>query len=83
GEEEVRIYPNPTGGDITVSWENDYESLLLTIYDLYGRVVKVVKIGSGKNEVQVDISEVIGGLYIFELKDAEFKIISRARILKR
>lgn len=84
-KEKVLIYPNPTEGSITVKWETYYDHrLTLTIYDLKGSSVKTVQIDPDINEIQVDLSEMSRGMYIFELKDSKnIGLVNRTKILKR
>jgi hypothetical protein len=83
-KEKVVIYPNPTDGSLTVKWETYYENrLILTIYNLIGNPVKTVQIEPDINEIQVDLSGMSYGMYIFELKETKNGlIINRSRIIK-
>jgi hypothetical protein len=83
-KEKVVIYPNPTNGSVTVRWNNNYDSrLILTIYDMRGNTVKKVQIEPDINEIQVDLSGMSYGMYIFELKETKNGlIINRSRIVK-
>ena len=84
GKCRVLIYPNPTEGNVTVSWETSYEDkLVLTIYDLQGRLVKTVQIEPYLYNIEVDLHGSKGGIYLFVLKDMKNgMIINRSRILK-
>jgi hypothetical protein len=84
-KEKVLIYPNPTEGNITVKWETYYEHrLILTIYDMKGSSVKTVLVEPDINEIQVDLSDMSRGMYIFELKDSKnIMLVNRTKILKQ
>jgi hypothetical protein len=84
-KEKVLIYPNPTEGNITVKWETFYKDrLILTIYDLKGSSVKTVLVEPDINEIQVDLSDMSRGMYIFELKDSKnIGLVNRTKILKK
>jgi hypothetical protein len=83
-KEKVLIYPNPTNGSVTVKWETCYEDrLILTIFNIIGTPVKTVQNEPDINEIQVDLSEMSHGMYIFELKDSKNNLIlNRSRIIK-
>jgi hypothetical protein len=84
-KEKVLIYPNPTEGSITVKWETFYGNRLkLTIYNIIGNPVKTVQIEPDINEIQVDLNDIKGGIYLFELKDIKNGlIINRSRVIKQ
>jgi hypothetical protein len=84
-KEKVLIYPNPTEGSITVKWETFYGNrLMLTIYNIIGNPVKTVQIEPDINEIQVDLNDIKGGIYLFELKDIKNGlIINRSRVIKQ
>jgi hypothetical protein len=83
-KEKVLIYPNPTNGSVTVTWDNYYDSrLILTIYNLQGTPVKEVQIEPEINAITVDLDDIKDGMYLFELKETKNGlIINRSRIVK-
>lgn len=54
GSGQLIIYPNPAGGSFTVeveSWKMEEGSWKLEMYDVKGKLVKEMEVGSGKMEV--------------------------------
>ena len=83
-KENVLIYPNPTDGSVTVTWDKNYDSrLILTIYNSQGSPVKKVEVEPSINQIQVDLNNNLNGLYLLELRDMNGIIINRSRIVKR
>ena len=83
--EEVLIYPNPTEGDIKVTWKNRYSQRLdITIYNILGKAVKQVQTDPDVNEITLDLNDNSNGVYLFEMKDKNNDLIlNRSRIIKK
>ena len=65
---EHTIYPNPGQDKIHLSISLDHQtSVILKFYNVVGRQVKTVNIGSisNSNSVEVDISDLANGLYVY------------------
>ena len=84
-KEKVVIYPNPTNGNVTVSWTNHYDcKLILSIYNMQGTPVKTVQIEPEINEVKVELQNIEYGMYILELKDTKSgAVINRSTIIRQ
>lgn len=84
-KEEVLIYPNPTEGEITVTWKNRYSYRLdITIYNIIGKAVKQIQTDPDVNEIRVDLNDSSNGIYLFEMKDKKNDmILNRSRIIKK
>ncbi len=83
--EKVVVYPNPTRGNLTVSWNNySKDRILMVIYNFNGVPFKKEYIGPGINEIHLDLSDVNPGMYIIELRDETTGLlINRSKIIKR
>jgi len=64
--DRILIYPNPAQNFINIEYPiMNYECRsIISIYDIYGRKVKEIKIPKGQNEVIVDVSKWNRGIYI-------------------
>ncbi len=60
----VLIYPNPTSDSFKVSFDKDYNTIEVEIYDILGKKVLTVK----NNIENIDISTLQNGIYIIKLK---------------
>jgi len=77
------IYPNPTFNVVNVSVSNSEASdYSFRVYDMTGKIVIDEKQNSEANPTfQVDMSNLINGIYIFELSSGE-NLIKREKIMK-
>ena len=70
-ETSVSIFPNPVQGQATVKFNvNGNDLVSYQVYDLMGRMVKNVNLGSyseGEHEVNVDMSDLSAGSYIMRV----------------
>jgi hypothetical protein len=70
----MAVYPNPSKGLATVSFELPTEEVIgLQVTDMLGRTVMQsapAAYKAGKHEIGVDLNHVQKGIYIFNLKHA-------------
>ncbi len=68
---QIELYPNPTRNQSMVQINLEQEAAVrITIYDVHGRLVKVVcdqKIPAGTNDVHVDVSDMAAGPYTIKV----------------
>ena len=67
--EQVQIYPNPTDGELNISYNVGANQLTkVVIRDLSGKLIKEVSVSSqsGKNLVTIDVSKLDAGVYLIE-----------------
>ncbi|MFZ5431575.1 MAG: T9SS type A sorting domain-containing protein [Bacteroidota bacterium] len=65
--EEIRIYPNPSGGKMYINAGNLHGVGLMRVYDLAGRTVGSESLTSGRNSI--DLSDLPKGTYIVALEN--------------
>jgi hypothetical protein len=81
GERTIKIFPNPTRGDLNVNITNlkENEHLTVTIYDMNGRTIINTPITEGSNAV--DMNTQAQGMYIMHITNGserlEYKIIKQ------
>jgi YD repeat-containing protein len=79
GERVIKIFPNPTRGDLNVNITNlkENEHLTVTIYDMNGRTIINTPITEGSNAV--DMNSQAQGMYIMLITNGkeqlEYKIV--------
>jgi len=68
-KEEVSIYPNPTSGTFTLSYNSQFSLLnsQLKIYDVLGEQVYSQAINN-PNQTTINISQMSNGVYFYEIK---------------
>jgi len=67
-EPRIRVYPNPTGGNLTVEFQgyNDFNDARIWIYSLQGQWLKQVKKPDPVNPL--DLSGLASGMYILRVR---------------
>ncbi len=73
----IRIYPNPTGGILTISYPNTIKIHKVEIFDIYGR-----KLMDASNSQRINLSRYPKGIYIVRIEDEKgrqgsFKVMKR------
>ena len=70
--EDWEVYPNPSNGQITIRQGNFYDSVVMKVYDLNGRIQKSEILR--ENLTQVNLGNLSKGTYILSLdKEGEVK----------
>ncbi|WP_027380218.1 T9SS type A sorting domain-containing protein [Chryseobacterium daeguense] len=71
-KKELKIYPNPTHGPLTITSE---ENKKLEVYSQSGQLVKTIEAKKGVNES--NISELPAGAYLIKSSSESYKVIKR------
>lgn len=80
--DKVVVYPNPTDGLLTVSWETTNSLAQLSLVDINGRVLRRKTLSPASLSTQVDMSDLPGGIYLLQLTSATGNVSSK-RIIKQ
>ncbi|MFY8132270.1 MAG: T9SS type A sorting domain-containing protein, partial [Bacteroidia bacterium] len=65
---EVRVYPNPTSGQVYVNLPNGAtQEVMVQVMDASGRVVRTAQLSNNQNAVEFDLSGMASGLYLVRL----------------
>lgn len=65
---DFNLYPNPTNTFVNIEFSKITESSKLQVSDLMGRIILSQPV-NGKNKVQMDVSNLSGGVYIVTVAD--------------
>jgi hypothetical protein len=81
-EDELYIYPNPASNVLNIQYPitNDECRSIISIYDIFGRKVKEIKIPKGQQQLSVDVSNWHNGLYVAVLRNDK-KIIAKQKFV--
>lgn len=82
-ENYLDVYPNPTTNRIFCQISLPVVSSEILIYDVYGRLRKVITIPERQSEISLDVSSFTNGLYLMVLKDHQKVLGSRKFIVRR
>jgi hypothetical protein len=76
---DIILYPNPTTGKITITYEDKGACTLVKVYDVVGQVVFTSAVSSppseGLGELVIDVSHLANGMYFLKINNKIFKII--------
>ncbi len=82
---DIYLYPNPTGGDVTVDifGANGAEALIVTVNDLMGRIIFQRNLGNDQERVRINLesSTYSGGVYLVTVQNGEH--ITTHRLVKQ
>lgn len=74
----VKFYPNPATSFITFDFQQGYDkSYNLQIFNFIGK--KVSEVSNITPKTKVDLNEFYRGLYIFQLKDKNGKVVDSGK----
>ena len=77
----VKLYPNPTNGRLNIQLENSLYVDKLDVYNITGKHVFTMAIGSETDIISIDLSERVKGLYLVRLH-SKVGIITKKIILE-
>lgn len=64
----IKIFPNPTNGDITISNIQNIELNSIEVYNVLGRLVKQIKVKKGLSKLNTNLMNLSKGIYLLNLK---------------
>ncbi|WP_179344178.1 T9SS type A sorting domain-containing protein [Winogradskyella ursingii] len=70
-ENTVKLYPNPAFETFTVSYSGDIQLKGASISDINGKIVKKYVLDSFNQSKQLDISQLVSGIYFVKLYDVK------------
>lgn len=77
----LSLYPNPTDGVYTVDFDYALQNILVTVLDIYGKVVYTQNFAGENARVTLDATQLEAGVYFIDVRDANGKI-GRQRLVK-
>jgi len=81
---DVRVYPNPASGILNIDFGTYlYDNIEIKAFDLVGKEVKSINYqGSPTNLMQLDLSNLSGGIYILHINNGKNSVIKKVSLLK-
>lgn len=79
-QQHLKLYPNPNNGEFTVELPKSYDDIILQISDLSGKVVYSSFEKTAATSIKIK-SELILGMYTFEIKNAQNNLIFREKLI--
>jgi len=65
--ENLKIFPNPSNGHITISNINNIELKTIEVYSVLGKLVKQVQLTQNSSKINLDLSKFNNGIYLVKL----------------
>ncbi len=74
-DDDILLYPNPTSGIVFIKSDNNISKV--TIYNQTGALIKTINRNDNSNELKINVSDLLNGLYIFELQNESKKTFKK------
>lgn len=71
----IQIYPNPTQGELAIETPYLKDKLMVTVFDLNGRLVRQQTITETLS--RIDLTQVPAGMYLMKIQDEEASVTKR------
>jgi photosystem II stability/assembly factor-like uncharacterized protein len=67
-QNNINLYPNPSNGNLTVTWKPTSEASNIKIYNLLGRLILNQNINEGQQRLNLNMTKEASGIYFIKLK---------------
>ena len=67
-QNNINLYPNPSNGNLTVTWKPTSEASNIKIYNLLGRLILNQNINEGQQRLDLNMTKEASGIYFIKLK---------------
>ena len=67
--DSIKIFPNPTNGNITISNIQNIELKTIEIYSVLGKLVKQIHVRQNPSKLNLDLSQFNSGMYLLKVLD--------------
>jgi hypothetical protein len=79
----VRVYPNPTEGQLTVALEGTAGQKHIVLLNMYGQVVKQVYVTSQSETYTLSVEDLVSGIYLWEVSTASGERLGAGKVIKQ
>lgn len=79
---EVNVYPNPSSGELNISFTNNDQQFELMVYDMNGKVVMTRTMAEGQTAEQLQLGPLANAYYLLQLNAVSGSYSSTYRIQK-
>lgn len=79
-EKTLHVYPNPATDRVFIDRRDDGRSLALaefTITSMTGQVAKQVQLSTTASKFELDVSDLVAGVYVVTAQDKDFRYVGR------
>jgi hypothetical protein len=78
-----RVYPNPTGGQLTVSLEGTMGQKHIVLRNMYGQTVKQVYVTGQSESYTLSVEDLVSGIYLWEVTTASGVRLGAGKLIKQ
>ncbi|WP_068599343.1 T9SS type A sorting domain-containing protein [Vaginella massiliensis] len=78
---EIKIYPNPVNGNLTVNGINQ-DNVSLLLFDITGKIVYQNKLNVNQNKIEISVSNLEKGVYFIKIFNEFGKFLHSEKVLK-
>ena len=77
-EEGLTVFPNPTGGDLSISWTTAINrEINLELFDLTGRQLRSLRVNGAAKAAGMDIGNLPNGVYLLRVDGAVRRVVKQ------
>ncbi|MEM7102794.1 MAG: T9SS type A sorting domain-containing protein [Bacteroidota bacterium] len=81
-EIDLKVYPNPTSGIVTIAYSNFAEPLKFSVYDVLGRQLLTEEAKVANSPLTLDLTSFVAGSYFLHVTDQHSQTLKTFKILK-
>jgi len=74
-QQSTQIYPNPCNNELNIKLNGSKNVSKLIISDFAGKILKYIDLGLGQELVQVNLDDLIQGMYFVKLNDQYIRFV--------
>ena len=76
-DSSIRLFPNPTNGQLTLFNENNMDIETITIFDFNGRTIQELVVEESSININFSIANIAQGIYFVKIKTNEASVVKR------
>lgn len=76
-DSSIRLFPNPTDGQLTLVNENNMDIETITIFDFNGRSIQELVVGESFININFSIANIARGIYFVKIQTDEATVVKR------
>ena len=79
----VWVYPNPTGGQLTVVLDGEMGQKRIVLRNMYGQIVKQALVTSPSETYTLSVEDLVSGIYLWEVTTASSLRLGAGKVIKQ
>jgi extracellular elastinolytic metalloproteinase len=76
-DSSIRLFPNPTNGQLTLFNENNMDIETITIFDFNGRTIQELVVEESSININFSIANIAQGIYFVKIQTDEASVVKR------